>query len=216
MDVVIYGAGGHGKVVADIIEKQGKYKIAGFLDDIKESGSTFFGYKILGGLDYLNNKSVKNGIVAIGDNWWRYLKTKEIQRINPEFQFITAIHPSAQIGREVTIGAGTVIMAGAIINSSSTIYGNCIINTKSSIGHDSIINDFATVAPNATLAGGVSLGKFSTLSISSTVIQNVNIGSHSVVGASSTVLKDIDSNVVAYGTPAKVIKKRHESDVYLK
>src|SRR5699024_9805720 len=89
-------------------------------------------------------------------------------------------------------------------------------NTKSSVGHDCTINNFTTIAPNATIAGGVNIGEFTTVAISSTIIQGKAIGNHTVIGAGSTVLNDIGSNYVAYGTPAKIVSTRSNHQKYLK
>lgn len=217
-NIIIFGAGGHAKVIADIIEKQKVYKLIGFLDDNVTSGTKVYGYEVLGGKEYIaeNADILFGGIIALGDNWIRKTVTEVIKELNGNFNFVTAIHPSASIGRGVSIGDGSVVMAGSIINSDAIIGNNCIINTKSSVGHDSVISDYATVAPNATIAGEVKIGECATMSISSTIIQGRSIGKHTVVGAGATVLEDIPDYVTAYGTPAKVIKNRSESDRYLK
>jgi len=214
---VIFGAGGHAKVIVDIIERQGIYTISGFLDDYKEPKSEIYGYEVLGGKDFIREEvgDVSAGIVALGDNWLRKTVVEEIKRIKPNFRFISAIHPSSSVGRGVIIQEGSVVMAGSIINSDAEIGEHCIINTKSSVGHDAILSDFVTVAPNATVAGGSKIGECTTMSMSSSVIHGKEIGAHTVIGAGATVLDNIPSFVVAYGTPAKVIRTRVESDRYL-
>lgn len=216
-NIVIYGAGGHAKVIADIIEKSKAYRILGFLDDYKEPGTTIYGYEILGGIDYITDcaESDLSGIVALGDNWSRKKTVELIKTRNPNFKFVTAIHPSVSIGRGVKINEGSVVMAGVIINSDAVVGEHCIVNTKSSLGHDSILLNYVTVAPNATIAGNVKLGECSTMSISSTIIHGKEIGDHTVIGAGATVVKDIPSYTVAYGTPAKIIRNRDERDKYL-
>ncbi|WP_210608809.1 acetyltransferase [Priestia flexa] len=216
-NIVIYGAGGHAKVVADIIEKSKTYKILGFLDDYKEPGTTFYGYKILGRADYISQctEDILGGIVALGDNWLRKQTVEMIKKKKPDFKFVTAIHPFASIGKGVKISEGSVVMAGVIINSDAIVGEHCIVNTKSSLGHDSILLDYVTIAPNATIAGNAKIGECSTMSISSTIIHGKEIGDHTVVGAGATVVKDIPSYTVAYGTPAKAIRNRKEKDSYL-
>ena len=216
-NIVIFGSGGHCKVVIDIVEKEAQYKIVGLIDPFQPIGKEVLGYKVIGDLQYLLEiqESVLGGIVAMGDNWKRFETVNRIQEILPAFQFINAIHPSAQIAKNVTIGSGTVMMANSVVNSHTSIGNHCIINTKSSIDHDGCLQNFVTIAPGATLAGSVSIGEHSVISIGATVIHNRKVGSHTVIGAGSTVLNDIVSYVVAYGTPAKSIRERKEGDPYL-
>nr|WP_304220112.1 acetyltransferase [Fredinandcohnia onubensis] len=215
--IVIFGSGGHSKVVIDIIEKAEEYNILGLIDPFKQVGTKVMGYEILGGEDSLPEieECVVGGIVALADNWKRARIVKKIQAINPAFRFITAIHPSAQIGRDVTIGNGTAVMANAVINSNTKVDDHCIINTKASLDHDCVVGEFVTLAPGATVAGGVTIGKYSVVSMGANVIHNLTIGDHSVIGAGSTVLHDLPSNIVAYGTPARVVRQRMAGEEYL-
>lgn len=213
-DIIVFGAGGHGKVIADIIEKQGKYNIIGFLDGGKQKGTFFNGYEILGDENYLKDKEF-GAVVAIGDNWIRSIVVNKIVSVNPKIEFINAVHPSAQIGKNVILGKGNAIMANAIVNSDTLIGDHCILNTKTSVGHDNSVGNFVTFAPGTTIGGNSSFGDFSTVSLGANVIHGNTIGEHTVIGAGSTVLSDIEPYSVAYGTPAKVMRKRKESDRYL-
>lgn len=215
-NVVIFGAGGHGKVVADILEKKQKYKIVGFLDGGKSVDYEIFGYKVLGDENYLNDiDRIYGGIVAIGDNWIRSIIVNKILSIKPDFKFINAIHPSAEIGRGVSFGCGNVVMANAVINSDTKIGNHCIINTKSSVDHDNTIGDFVTFAPGSTVGGNGTYGDYSTVSLGAKIIHGINVGEHTVIGAGSVVVDDIEPYKVAYGTPAKVVRTRKENDRYL-
>src|SRR5688572_23109477 len=145
--IVVIGASGHAKVVIDVIEKEGKYHIVGLIDSLKPLDETVFGYKILGAEDKLAalvaSGDVQGGLIAIGDNWKRYLVAEKVRSLMPQFKFITTIHPSAQIGRGVTVGDGSVLMAGAVVNSDGSIGNSCILNTKASLDHDSLMEDFS-------------------------------------------------------------------------
>lgn len=213
--IVIFGAGGHGKVAADIIEKEGKFKIIGFLDGGKTKNTDFFGYKIVGDEDYFANRNHVKCLVAIGDNWTRSIVVGKILNINPTIQFINAIHPSAQIGRGVRFGHGNVVMANTVINSDAVVGNHSIVNTKSSLGHDGLLGNFATIAPGATIGGETVLKDFSTVSIGATVSHGITIGKHTVIGAGSVVLNNIADHQVVYGTPARTVRYRVESDKYL-
>ncbi len=218
-NIVVIGSSGHAKVIIDIIEREGKYKIAGLIDRFRNVGEETLGYKILGNeLDLpglIEVYSLVGGIVAIGDNFVRSNVFKNIIDLCPDFIFVNAIHPVANIARNVSIGMGTVIMGGVTINSSTSIGENCIINTNSSLDHDSIMADFSSLAPNVAIGGNVNIGKFAVISIGATIIHNLQIGEHTVIGAGSTVFKDIGGYKVAYGTPARVIRERKAGEKYL-
>lgn len=218
-NIVIFGASGHGNVVLDCIEKEGKYNVVGFIDSFKKKGSEQNGYEILGSvydLPYLKDKyNLFGGIVAIGDNWIRQNIVNKVKGIIPDFNFITAIHPSVVIGRNVKIGNGVAIMAGVIINANSKIYDHCILNTYSSLDHDGVMQESSSLAPRVCVGGNLFLDRFSSIGLGSHVIENISIGRHSVIGAGSLVIKNIDSFVVAYGSPARMIRKRKAGDSYL-
>ena len=218
-NILLIGASEHAKVVMDIIEKEGKYEIYGLIDTYKPAGEDVFGYKILGAEDMLVNlfKSgeVMGGIITIGDNWTRHEMAEKIKSTLPEFNFISAVHPSASIARGVTVGAGSVLMAGVVVNSDSKIGKFCILNTRASIDHDCVMGDFSSLAPGVITGGKVSIGAFSAISLGASIIHGLNIGEQTVVGAGAVVLEDIPDHSVAYGSPAKVIRKRETGEKYL-
>lgn len=218
-NIVIIGASGHGSVVLDIIEKESKYNVVGFIDTYKGKARLLNGYEILGNEDelpYLMGKyNFSAGIVAIGDNWIRKKLADRISTIVPDFRFIPTIHPQAIIGRDVRIGKGTVVMPGAIINSNSFVGNFCIVNTNASLDHDGIMGNYSSLAPRASTGGHVHLGEFSAVCLGANVIEGINIGHHTVVGAGSLVVNDIRSHVVAYGAPSQVVRSREEGEPYL-
>lgn len=204
--VVIIGAGGHSKVIADIIEKSGD-EIVGFLDDNKELGTTVIkNYRIIGDLNNRFTMAVTKKdvefIIAIGDN----RKREEISH-SPNLKFYTAIHPSAQIGLDVEIQEGTVVMANACINSSAKIGKHCIINTGSIIEHDNIIEDCVHISPNATLGGTVKICENTHVGIGSIVKNNITICQNCIIGAGAVVVKDILEEGTYVGVPAKRMEK---------
>jgi len=217
--IVVYGASDHGKYTIDILERQGEFEVAGVIDDSAEVGTEIYGYPILGRGTELSviaeSEGVVGGVVAVGDNFVRHRIAQRIRQALPRFRFVRAIHPSAVIGRDVSIGEGTVMMAGAIVNGSSAVGRHCFIATKASLDHDSAMADFTSLSPNATTGGRVTIGTFSTVSIGATVKHGVSIGEHSVIGAGATVLKDVPPRVVAYGSPCKVVRSREPGDRYL-
>jgi sugar O-acyltransferase (sialic acid O-acetyltransferase NeuD family) len=216
-NIIVYGAGGHAKAVIDTIEKEGKYRIAGLLDDNKPAGTKIYGYDVLGDSSWIgaNLETISSGIVAIGDNWFRSKVAAKISAIHPLFTFITAVHPAASIAKGVQIGDGTVIMAGCVVNSDTTIGEHCVLYSQALADHDSSLGSFVTLAPKAGTGGSVSIGDYSVISLGANIIHGKTIGEHTVIGAGSTVLTDIPSYQVAYGTPARVIRSREKGERYL-
>jgi UDP-N-acetylbacillosamine N-acetyltransferase len=208
--VVIWGASGHAKVVADIIRTTGNYKIIGFLDDIntERHNLEFCGSTIIGGrekTDELIQNGVDKIIIAIGDCKIRnklatFAKSKG-------FKLIRAIHPSAIIAQGTIIGLGTVVSAGAVVNPGSIIGENVIINTHASLDHECVIGDSAHIGPGVKLGGATSVAQETWIGIGATVIDHISIGHSSIIGAGAVVVTNIPSGVVAYGIPAKAIRK---------
>lgn len=218
-NIVIIGASGHGSAIFDCIVKEDEYNVVGFIDSFKKKDTVFCGLRILGteyDLPYLKDKyNLYGGIVAIGDNWNRHQMVRNITKVSPEFHFVSTIHPSAIIGRNVKIGKGVAIMAGVIVNTNSTIEDQCILNTYSSLDHDGLMQEYSSLGPRACTGGNVNLGVFSAIGLGSSVIENISIGPYSVIGAGSLVLKDVGSYMVCYGSPAKKIRKRKANEPYL-
>jgi len=217
--ILVFGASGHAKVIIDAIEKESNYEIIGLIDSNKDLGEETFGYRVLGKeenlVDIVKDNKIEGGIIAIGDNWVRKEVEEKIKKNISDFKFVTCIHPSAQIARDVKIGKGTIVMPGAIINSSCNVGDHCILNTNSSLDHDSTLSSFSSLAPNSTTGSNVKIGKFSVISLGANVTHNVKIGEHCVIGAGSLVLEDIENNSLSYGIPAEFVRKRECGEKYL-
>ena len=218
-NIVIIGSSGHAKVIIDIVQQEGKYNVAGLLDRFRDVGETVLGYPVLGKEEDLpeliKTHALKGAIVAIGDNFVRSKVTARIKEISPNLPFVSAVHPKSSIAMEVSVGEGSVVMAGVSINPCSSIGRFCILNTNSSLDHDSILEDFASLAPGATTGGNCRIGQYSAISIGAVLIHGIHVGEHTVVGAGSLVMKPIGSFVVAYGTPARAMRERKQGDKYL-
>lgn len=212
--VVIFGAGGHAQVLIDILELVGVYRIAGIYDDSPHLvGKLIYGYPILGAIG--SNVAIRKGIIGIGDNDQRSLIAQRILEKMPDFEFISAVHPSAIIGKNVSIGPGVAVMAGSVVNPNTVLEAHSVVNTMSSVDHDCHLAPFSSVAPGAHLGGNVRLGNRSFIGMGATVIQNIQIGQDTVVGAGATVVSNLPSQVIAFGTPAKVTRKRDTKERYL-
>ena len=219
LNIIVIGSSGHAKVVIDCIEKENKYEIIGLLDRFKEVGSSSFGYKIIGKEEDLQNlikiHKIEGGIIAIGDNFIRYTVYDKISQEIPQFNFISVIHPSAQIARNVLIGKGSVILANTTISSEATVGDFCIINNNSSLDHDSKMLDYSSLSAGVSIGGNVKIGLFTVVSLGAKVIHQITIGEHTIIGAGANVVKDIPKYVVAYGNPARVIRGRIAGEKYL-
>lgn len=167
--IVIFGASGHGSVVLDCLLREGIFDCIGFIDSFKKAGSFYSGYEILGdetALPSIMDKYKVSGIVvAIGDNWNRRCVVQKIQAHVPDIQFISTVHPSATIAREVILGKGTVVLAGVKISSNSFVGNHCILNTNSILEHDSIMHNYSSLAPLVCVGGNFLLGDCSAICI---------------------------------------------------
>ncbi len=206
--VLIYGASGHGKVVVDILEKEGKYTIAGFMDDNPEMhGKDFCGYSVIGGFDALTKRGSHRHtvILAVGDNKSRKMLWEKIRPLG--CNLIRTVHPSAQLGKDVLIGLGTVVMATVAINTGTRIGENVIINTGATVDHDCCIGDYVHISPGAHLSGNVDIGDLTHVGVGVSVIPAIKIGKGVIIGAGAVVVEDIPDNVTVAGVPAEVIKQ---------
>jgi UDP-N-acetylbacillosamine N-acetyltransferase len=206
-ELIIWGASGHARVVADIVRCADRYRIAGFLDDVKpeRAGETFEGAPILGGREQLASHPGKHAIVAFGNCAARL--DAACFAVRSGLTLATAIHPSAVIAASARIGAGTVVGANAVVNPGAMVGENVIINTGAIVDHDCAIGDGVHLCPGVRLAGGVRVGAGTWIGIGSSVIEGRTIGGGTLVGAGAVVVDDIPDGVVAYGVPARVIRK---------
>lgn len=193
--LVIIGNGGHAKVIRDIISKTTN-NFSGFYDDQTSSSENY-----LGSISKISE--CKDGIIcAIGSNEVR----KRIVTNYLNLYWSTVIHPSSILAESFYIGHGTMICAGAIIQTDVKIGRHCIINTKASIDHDCIIEDFVHIAPGSTLCGNVKVGELTFVGAGTTVKNGITIGKNVTIGCGSNIVSDIPDNCMVYGNPCKVIK----------
>lgn len=205
--VFVYGAGGHGKVVAEILELTG-YEIAAVMDDDEAlRGSAFLNHRVrhtVEALEDLNRLGVRRGIVAIGNNAIREMRALSLREKG--FELVGAIHSSAIVSTYAKIGAGCAVMAGAIVNPGARVDDLAILNTGCSVDHDCRIGEAAHIAPGARLGGSVTVGARALVGTGAAVVHNCRIGADAVIGAGAAVIGDIPGGVTAVGVPARVIK----------
>lgn len=213
MKVFIFGASGHGKVIADILLAGRGTELAGFVDDDPgRVGKALLGFQVqpAGTFERDRQQGEFQVIVGIGDN----LRRKQVaERMEKQgIDFAAAIHPHASIGLEVDIGEGSVIMAGAVINPGARIGRHVIINTGAVVDHDCRIGDYAHLSPGSSLAGGVHVGTLVQVGIGAAVLPNVRIGDGAVIGAGAAVISDVPPGTVFGGVPAKELQGRTDGE----
>lgn len=201
--LLIIGASGHGKVVADIALKMNKWQSIAFLDD-DESIKSSMGIKVIGkSVDAFTRISDYDIFVGVGNNDIRENIQVRLEAAGASIP--TLIHPNAVIGEQVDLASGTAVMAGVVVNCCTRIGKGCIINTGATIDHDNLIEDFIHISPGVHLAGTVKVGQGSWLGIGSAVSNNVNIIRGCKVGAGAVVVKDITETGTYVGVPARRI-----------
>ncbi|OOQ92651.1 acetyltransferase [Bacillus cereus] len=202
--LLIIGASGHGKVVADIALKMNKWKEILFLDD-NENIKTSMGIEVIGkSMDVFKYMNDCDFFIGIGNNSIREDIQSKLEAKGASLP--TLIHPSAVIGEQVELAAGTIVMAGCVINCCTKIGKGCIINTSSIIEHDNLIENYVHISPGVNLAGTVKIGKGTWLGIGSTVSNNINVVSGCNIGAGTIVIRDITEAGTYVGVPARRVK----------
>lgn len=207
MKIVIFGSGGQARVVAAIVLQEKKHQLVGFIDPLaKHPKEKIFNLPILGGLEIipkLVKQKVNGFVIGIGNNQTRAKRFNQLKKLG--LQPVCAIHPTADIGRDVAIGNGTVVNMGAIIATQSIIGENSIINSGAIIEHEDKIGNHVHVAPGAALAGRVTIKDYAFLGLRSVVKDYVTIGKKAVAGAGAVVIKDVPDNTTVVGIPARPI-----------
>ncbi|PEW97843.1 acetyltransferase [Bacillus cereus] len=199
--LLIIGASGHGKVIADIALKMNKWQSIAFLDD-NENVKSSMGIEIID-----KSASISKYIadydffVGIGNNAIREKVQRQLEA--EEASIPVLIHPSAIIGEQVYLEAGTVVMAGAVINCCTKIGKGCIINTASTVDHDNVIENYVHISPGAHLAGTVKVGRGTWLGTGSVVSNNINITHSCKIGAGAVVIRDITESRTYVGVPVR-------------
>jgi sugar O-acyltransferase (sialic acid O-acetyltransferase NeuD family) len=204
----VYGASGHGKVVADILLAR-NIAVEGFIDDDPGRRSArLLGLRVLGDSKWLADQARSGPVstaLGIGDNFARRRVANRCVAENVEL--ITAVHPSATIAGSAILGRGVVVAAGCRVNPDAYVGEGTILNTGTVVEHDCRIGNFTHLSPNVAMGGGSGLGDYSWLGMGSVVIHGVTVGSGCIVGAGAAVIQDVRDWVVTVGVPAHVVKE---------
>lgn len=210
--VIGLGAGGHAKVVAEILRLSDDYEFIGLLDPRQELWNTeVLGIPVLGDdslLPELYERGIRYafiGLGTVGDTRPRRLLYEKTRRQG--FQVVQAIHPQAVVAQSVKIGYGPTIMAGVVINAAAQLGDNVIVNTGAIIEHDCVVGNHVHIATGARLASTVHVGEGAHIGLGSSIRQRIHIGRNAIIGAGAVVVDDVPDNVVVTGIPARILKK---------
>jgi sugar O-acyltransferase (sialic acid O-acetyltransferase NeuD family) len=210
--IVVFGAGGHIKVVLATIEAENRYKVFGLLDDDEgKHGSYIFEYRVLGGKDdllSLRDEKISKALVAIGKNLKRAQVSDCLEKKG--FELVTVIHPSATLIRGCRLGKGTLVLPHAHVGADSILGRGVILSVGTVVGHDCEVGAWGHLSPGAKVAGNVRIGEFTHIGMNASVLPGIKIGANTVVGANAVVVHDLPDNVTAAGVPAKIIGKGNE------
>lgn len=208
--LLIIGASGHGKVIADVALKMKTWENIFFLDD--ENNNASMEIKVIGNLidapKYIKDFTF---FVGIGNNTTRKIIQEKLEAEGASLA--TLIHPAAIIGEQVSLAKGTVVMAGVVINSCTSIGKGCIINTGATVDHDNLIGDYVHISPGAHLAGSVKIGQGSWVGIGSVVSNNIHITCNCMIGAGAVVVKNINESGTYVGIPARRVNNGNDSNI---
>jgi acetyltransferase EpsM len=221
--VIVIGAGGHGKEVVSYISalqvSDGAVIARGFIDDHRPKGP-FAGVNVLGGMDDLQAFLREHAdtdfhyITAVGDNRTRAKLVRRVESLGvPNLTPWTLRHPDALIGPRVEVGAGTCLAPGSMLTTDVQLGEHCIVNVKASVSHDSTVGRYANINPGAVVCGNVRLGEGAYIGAAATIIDKVSIGEWSVIGAGAVVIEDLPPHVTAVGVPARIVKRHHATSL---
>lgn len=208
LPIVILGAGGHAKVLAEALRAAGA-TVLGLTDaDPAKCGTAVLGFSVLGSDAALErydpaNIQLVNGIGSVGRTTKRTTLFEAFKARG--FTFATVVHPAAVVAADVVLGEGVQVMAGTIVQPGTTVGGNSILNTGAVIDHDCAIGDHVHIAPGVMLSGGVSIGRSSHIGTGATVVQGICIGGNCLVAAGAVVVRNVPDGVAVSGVPAKEI-----------
>jgi sugar O-acyltransferase (sialic acid O-acetyltransferase NeuD family) len=206
-NLLILGAGGHGRVVADAAGESKDWSDIAFLDDGYGHGEYSLPWSVIGKFADFSSvrKHYTDAVVAIGNNELRLSLIDNLMSDSRPYVVPTIVHPKATVSRFATLGEGTVVLAGSVINAGATVGRGCIVNTSSVVEHDCVLEDGVHVSPGACIAGQVHIGKGTWIGLGSRVRERLRIGSGVVIGAGSVVVEDVDDSITVVGIPARIL-----------
>ncbi len=193
LPILLLGAGGHARACIDVIEQEGRFAVAGLVGLREEVGTQLLGYAVLGSDEDLPAllRDYKHALVTIG-----HIKTPDgrirlfnaIEKNNGTLPVV--VSPRAHVSRHATLGAGSIVMHGAIVNAGATVGRNCIINSLALVEHDAVVGDHCHVSTAAVINGGASVGAGTFIGSNSCVRDSIRLGERCLIGMGQNVLTD--------------------------
>jgi sugar O-acyltransferase (sialic acid O-acetyltransferase NeuD family) len=211
-NLVIWGCGGHGRVILDIANAMSAFDSIVFCDDSPDSPLTVAGVQVIsGGISALSASAITEFVIAIGANHIR--AERFAQAVSAGLRPTLCIHPTAWISPSASIGAGSVLMPRAVVQAGAVIGLNCIVNTGAIVEHDCVIGNHVHLSPSVTLGGSVHIEDYVHLGIGSIAIPGASVGRAAIVGAGAVVLGRIEPGTTAVGVPARTVHKKIEKSL---
>lgn len=206
MNIVILGAGGHGKVVLDVIQQEGRYEPVAFLDaDPARAGQTLADLPILGSVNLLpklRKQDIRGAIVAIGDNRVRRSYAQLV--LQAGLELVNAIHPASSVSPTAQVGRNVLLAAGCVLSTEAVIGDSVIINTGALVDHECVVEEGCHICPGAILAGRVRIGAGAFIGMGAKVLPCLSVGEGATIGAGAVVLSDVPPGVTVVGVPGRV------------
>jgi sugar O-acyltransferase (sialic acid O-acetyltransferase NeuD family) len=215
--LVVVGASGHGKVVAEAASAAG-FSVIGHLDDVAPTGELVNGRPRLGNCSALPALVAANAGLAvalgIGDNAGRLTVARQLVALLPDIDFPAIVHPAASVASSAHLGCGVVVLAQAVVNLEATLGDFALVNTGAIVEHDCRLGRSASLAPAAVMGGNSTLGEGAALMMGALLRHRAMVGDHTIVGMGSVVVSDLPPLVVAWGNPARTRHARTAGDAY--
>jgi sugar O-acyltransferase (sialic acid O-acetyltransferase NeuD family) len=216
--LLLIGASGHAHALLSMLQRHGSYTPVGWIDSSQTAGSEAHGLPILGTEadvpQLCQIHGVQHLLVGIGDNHQRQAITQRLQRQLPQAVFPSLVDPTAVVAADAQLGPGAVVMAQAHVGAGCVLETGALVNTQANLEHESRLAAFASLAPGAITGGCARIGDGSFIGLGACLIQGVEVGANTVVGAGSLVLADLPAGILAYGTPARVVRRRQAHEPY--